>query len=186
MDTIVEKKEKFEKALQHFKSELQGIRTGRAHPAIVENIDVAVEAYGGAISPLRQLANISILDVRTLLIEAYDVSCLKSIEKAIQHSPLGFNPIADGKVLRIVLPMPTEENRKEFLRILQKKAEQARIALRSARDDLKEEIIAQEKAGRMSEDEKYLALKKLDEMVASYNDKIKIMTKEKEEEIIQV
>lgn len=186
MDIIIEKKEKFEKALQHFKSELLGIRTGRAHPAIVENIDVLVEAYGGAVSKLRQLANISILDARTILIEPWDVSCLRSIEKAIQLSPLGFNPLADGKVLRIVIPLPTEENRKEFLRILQKKAEQVRIAVRSVRDDLKEEIIAQEKAGEISEDEKYLALKKLDEMVSGYNTQIKTMTEEKGEEIIRV
>ena len=135
---------------------------------------------------LNQLANISVPDAKTLVVEPWDKTILKDVEKAIASSDTGLHPINDGKFLRISMPQVTEENRKELLKILGHKTEQARISVRKIRDSLKEAIVSAHKDGEISEDDKYTQLKKLDEFVGGYNEQIKTLAKDKEDEIMKI
>ena len=175
-------KDKLNKVLEHLKTELASIRTGRATPSLVENIQV--EAYDQA-EPvsLKQLAAITVPQPRQILVEPWDKSTLKQIEKAIAQSNMGFNIANDGNVLRLSIPVMTEEMKKGVLKNLHDKLEQARISVRRIRDDIKEDIIKEFKESQISEDDKFRLLDKLDEMIREYTDKINEMGKKKEEEI---
>ncbi len=175
-------KDKLNKVLEHLKTELASIRTGRATPSLVENIQV--EAYDQAEPmPLKQLAAITVPQPRQILVEPWDKSTLKQIEKAIAQSNMGFNIANDGNVLRLSIPVMTEEMKKGVLKNLHDKLEQARISVRRIRDDIKEDIIKEFKESQISEDDKFRLLDKLDEMIREYTDTINEMGKKKEEEI---
>ncbi len=183
MDIIGQYQTNFESTIQHFREELQGIRTGRATPALVENIPVM--AYN-TLSKLKALASISVLDSRTLKVEPWDKTIVKDIEKAIVESPGGLNPQNEGGFLRIPLSALTEENRREFIKVLSQKSEASRIALRQIRDEIREKIVGSERDGEITEDDKYLYFKKLDETVNEYNQKIKEFAQEKEKDIMTI
>lgn len=151
--------EKIQKTKNHFSDELKSIRTGRANPAILANIMVA--AYGTA-TPLPRLANIAAPEAKLLTVEPWDKSLLKEIEKAIAASSLNLNPAADGDILRIKLPDLTEESRKNFIKIINEKLEQARVSARQARDEVKKQIENKKKNSEISEDEKFKNIEKLD------------------------
>ncbi len=175
-------KDKLNKVLDHLKTELASIRTGRATPSLVENIQV--EAYDQAEPmPLKQLAAITVPQPRQILVEPWDKSTLKQIEKAIAQSNMGFNIANDGNVLRLNIPVMTEEMKKGVLKNLHDKLEHARISIRRIRDDIKEDIIKEFKESQISEDDKFRLLDQLDEMIREYTDKINEMGKKKEEEI---
>ncbi len=176
-------KEEFDHAIEHLKKEMSSLRTGRAKASIVE--DVMVEAYGVK-SPIKQMASISIPEAKTILIEPWDKNVIKEIEKAINEANIGIAPIADSKVIRLNIPPLTEENRKELVKILGQKVEQARISIRKVRDEAKEEILEAEKNKEMGEDERFAALEELDETTKEYNEKIKEMAEEKEKEIMTI
>ena len=180
MSYLQEAKPQFEKALEHLGRELSGIRTGRANPALVE--DLAVEAYG-ATQPLKQLASIATPDAKTIQIEPWDASVVKSIESAIMKSSIGINPNVDGKIIRLVMPMMTNEDRDRLVKILKEKLEEARIAVRQVREDVKKKIEKQEGIG---EDDKRGQLKALDEEVKNYGDKITEIGKKKETEVTSI
>ncbi len=177
------RKEDFAKAIEHLKGELASLRTGRAHPSLVENI--LVEAYGVK-TPIRGLANITIPDAKTLAIEPWDKSVIKDMEKAIQMANIGINPINEGTKIRLSMPQMTEENRKEMIKILGQKLEQARISLRNVREAVKDEIAKAEKEKQISEDDKFRFQEELDEFVKGKNDEVKAIGDKKEQELMTI
>lgn len=179
MSFIDDAKPQFEKAIEHLKLELAGLRTGRATPALVENIQV--EAYG-ATQPIKALASISTPDARTVQIEPWDGGVVKPMETAIQKAELGINPNVDGKVIRLVMPMMTDESRQQIVKLLKERLEEAKIAIRQVREDVKKKI---EKA-ELPEDDQRGQLKKLDERTKELTDQIEEMGKNKEEEITTI
>ena len=180
---VLDYKSEFQKAVDFFKTDISGLRTGRANAAIVENI--MVEAYGGQM-PVKGLANIAIPEARTIVIEPWDKSIIKDIEKAIRLAGTGLNPSNEGNILRLSLPQMTEENRKELIKVLGQKTEHARIQVRKVRDEVKEMIVETEKAKEISEDERFNLQDELDKMTGEFNDKIMMMREEKEKEIMTI
>ncbi|MFA5126458.1 MAG: ribosome recycling factor [Patescibacteria group bacterium] len=184
MHPLVQKnKEQYEKTLEFLKSDLGSLRTGRVAPSVVEKIKV--ESYG-TVSELLQLAAIHTPEPQTIAIKPWDKNIVKDIERAIQSSDLNVNPVVDGDLIRLNFPPLTEERRKDLVKILHKKLEDSRVTLRSQREKNREDIIALEKAKEISEDEKFQALKDLDVMTKEYNDKIKVIGDQKEQEIMKV
>lgn len=173
----------FQKVIEFFKKEITGLRTGRASSALVENILIPV--YGTKL-PLKQLANISVQEGKMILIEPWDKNNLKHIEKALQESSIGINPIVEANLIRITFPSLNEEKRKELIRILHQKAESARVAIRGIRDKIREEVFRKEKSKEISEDEKYRLFKELDEKVGKFNEEIKDLIEKKEREMLSV
>lgn len=173
-------KSDFDKAIEFFKEDISGLRTGRASAAIVE--DISVEAYG-TYQPLKSVASINIPDAKTVSIEAWDKSILSAIEKAVRDSGLGINPVNTGSQIKIFLPELTSERRGELIKVLHQKEEAARIAVRKVREDVKEMIKDAESSDEVTEDEKYRLEEDLDKLVKEYNDKVKEITEKKEVEI---
>lgn len=172
----------FNKAVEHYRQEIGTLKTGRVTPMILDNI--RVEAYGVK-NPLNQLGSVTV-DGRSLLIQPWDKGVVKDVEKAIVESDLGLSPANEGERIRINIPPLTEETRKEIVKLLHQKAEQAKVAIRQVRDKVKEEIVAAEKNKEFGEDEKFSLLEELDKKVGGFNDQIKAVTDEKEEEIMTV
>ncbi len=183
MDFITQYKEKFEKTIEFLKSEISSLRTGRATPALVE--DLNVEAYGSK-QPLKAMASISVADAKTINVQPWDKSVLQDIETAIRNSDLGLNPVNDGTLIRLILPDLTTERRAELIKVLHNKLEQARIAIRKIREEVRDEINKGEKDKTISEDEKYNYQEELDKAVKEYNEKVKEIGEDKEEEILKV
>lgn len=182
-EIIEKKKPEIEKSLEHFKEELNQVRTGRASAALVESLLID---YYGAKSPLKQVASITIPEPRTITIAPWDKDNLVNIEKAIRESQLNLNPNNDGQVIRINIPPLTEDRRKELIKIINQKAECARIALRKHREDAWEEIQNLEKDGKIGEDDKFIGKDKLQEMVDEYNAKIEEIRAKKEQDVMTV
>lgn len=180
---IEEYKIELEKAISHLKSELIKVRTGRANIALVDNI--IVEAYESK-TPLAQIANITVPEVRTIVVQPWDKSIIKDIEKAIANSGLGAGVKNEGSILRIVLPQLTEEDRKKTVKILNEKLEQAKIVLRQIRDDVKDKIKDMENNKEISEDEKFRLIEELDLIIKEQNKEVEYIGKEKEKELMTV
>lgn len=184
MNNLVEKhKGDFEKIIEFFKEDISSLRTGRVSPSLVEH--VMVDSYGVK-TELLQLAAITTPEPQSMTIKPWDKNILSDVEKALAKSDLNVNPVVDGEVVRLNFPPLTEESRKELVKILHKKSEDARIKIRNAREKTKDEILALEKDKQISEDEKFTALKDLDEFVKTYNDNIKQVSDKKEEEIMTI
>ena len=182
MESIIDsRKPEFERAMENLKSELSTLRVGRANPIMVENI--LVEAYGTK-TPLKQLASITAPEARTILIQPWDKTIAKEVEKAIAAANIGISPVNEGHQIRLTIPALTEESRKELTKSVGEKMEKTRIIIRQIRDKVKESIVKQEKDGAVTEDDKYELVKKLDELIKNYNDKIKELGDKKEEEIM--
>ncbi len=180
---IADYKPEFQKAVDHFKNELSNLRTGRANPAMVDS--VMVEAYSGMM-PLKSVASISIPDVRTIQIDPWDKSLLKAIEKGITAANLGFAPVVDSTSVRLNLPKLTEENRKELVKIMLKKLEEAKVAVRGVRENIRNEIIEAEKEKTISEDERYRLQEELEKMTKQLSEDLEALSKDKEAEIMTV
>lgn len=184
MDTsFADHRDSLEGTIDHLQRELQAVRTGRATPSLVENISVV--AYETP-TPLAQLATINAPDPKTISIQPWDKSLAKAIEKAIQDANVGLSAVSDGAILRITMPMMTEENRKQLARVVRDALEEARIAIRAVREKIKEKIMEEEKAGELSEDDRFRLLKKLDEHIREYTTKAEGITSKKEEEIMAI
>ncbi|MFA6526778.1 MAG: ribosome recycling factor [Candidatus Buchananbacteria bacterium] len=183
MSIIDNHKEEFIKAINHFQSEIGGLKTGRANPLILDS--VRVEAYG-ALNPIINVASVTVPDARSLIVTPWDKSIIKEIEKGIVDANLNLNPVNEGDKLRINLPPLTEETRKEIVKLLHQRAEDGKISLRMVRDKVKDEIMEAEKNKEFGEDEKFRLLEELDKKVGSYNDQIKELTESKEAEIMTV
>lgn len=176
-------KNEFESALEHFKKDLQSLRTGRAQATIVEN--VPVEAYG-VTTPLKQLASISIPESKSISIEPWDKNVIKDIEKALTYANLGLSVVNIGGKLIAKVPPMTEENRKELIKILGKKQEEAKIAIRQVRDKIREAIIEAQKKNDITEDDKYQYFADLDNYTIDYNKNIEKVSEEKEQDIMTI
>ncbi len=180
MSFLAEAKPQFEKALDHLRQELSALRTGRAHPALVEGIQV--ELYG-MLQPIKACAAISVPDAKTLQIDPWDASAVQAIESAILKSDIGINPNVDGKTIRLIMPMMTDENRQRMVKILKEKGEEARIAIRKVREDVKKKI---EKQEGVSKDVQKADLEALEKTVKEWNTEIDTTLKEKEEQIMTI
>lgn len=173
----------FESALDRFSIEASKLRTGRANPALVENISVD---YYGTRTPLKQIANISIPEARQILIQPWDKGTITLIEAAIRESDLGLNPGNDGQGIRIVLPALNEERRRELVKTLNSRAEDARISIRNTREDVWKALQKAEQDGQIAEDDKFQGKDELQKVVDEYNQKLEVLRKKKEEEILTV
>ncbi|MBI4426941.1 MAG: ribosome recycling factor [Candidatus Magasanikbacteria bacterium] len=180
MSIVDQKKEEFSKAIEHLKHDISSLRTGRATPALVE--DVQVEAYGVK-QPLKAVASISVQDAKTLVVSPWDKSVLQAVEAAIRLSPIGLNPVNDGKIIRLPLPELSQERRQDLIKVLHQKLEASRVAVRQIREDVRKEIDNQEKNKEISEDDKYKFQEDLEKLVKEFNDKIKVVGEDKEKEI---
>ena len=174
---------KLEKIIGHLKTEIASLRTGRATPALVENLEVE---YYGTKTPLKALAAISSPEARQLVIQPWDKQSLPAIEKAIQSSALGINPIADRDVIRLAIPPLTEERRREMVKLLGRHVEDARIALRQAREDELRSIDRQLREKTVSENEHFRRKQELQKTVDEHNKKIEDIASAKEKEIISI
>ncbi|HKK54640.1 MAG TPA: ribosome recycling factor [Patescibacteria group bacterium] len=177
------KKPEFEKAFEFFQKEISTIRTGRANPVILNSVQV--EAYGIR-NPINAVASVGVSDSRTITVTPWDKNLVKDIEKAIVEAQLGLGVKNDGDKLHLTVPQMTEENRKDYVKRLNEKQEEARIRVRQVRDDIKEEIETAFTDKDISEDDKYRYLEELEEEVANYNNKIKELRDKKEEDIMTV
>ncbi|MBR4149804.1 MAG: ribosome recycling factor [Firmicutes bacterium] len=142
--------EKMDKTISVLKQDLNTVRAGRANPALLDQISVE---YYGMPTPLKQIANISVPDPRSLLIAPFDPKSIKDIEKAIQIANIGINPSNDGRTVRLVIPPLTEERRKDLTKLIKKMGEESKVAVRNCRRDANEEIKKMEKAGEFTEDD---------------------------------
>ena len=183
MDVIEIAQDKMGKTISVLKRDLGSLRAGRANPQLLDRI---VVDYYGTPTPINQMGNISAPEPRLLVIAPYDPSALKEIEKALQKSDLGINPSNDGKVIRLVFPELTEERRRDLVKVVKKKGEEAKVAIRSIRRDANETIKKQKKNGDITEDDQKImeedAQKATD---ASIKDIDKIIA-DKEKEIMEV
>ena len=179
---LKEMRSRMEKVIEHLKKELQGVRTGRAHPALVE--DIKVEYYGTQ-TPISQLATISIPDARQILISPWDKTAIKTVEKAIQASQLGINPQVDGDNIRLVIPELTGERRVELSKLVRKYAEEARVAVRNIRREGNDIYKKMEKNGDISEDQMHDYIDDVQELTQEFIKKIDEISEMKEKEILE-
>ena len=174
---------KMNKAVASLESDLASIRAGRANPAILDKITVE---YYGAQTPLAQVGTISVPEARTMIVQPWDISVLKEIEKAILASDIGINPNNDGKVIRLNFPPLTEERRKELSKGISKRGEEAKVAIRNIRRDSLEQFKKQKKANEITEDD----LKDLEDQIQKLTDRfvknIDTIVTAKEKEIMEV
>jgi ribosome recycling factor len=174
---------KMQKAAEVLTRDLATIRTGRASPALVEHIKAD---YHGILTPINQMASISIPDAKMILIQPWDSSSIKNIEKAILTSDLGLNPISDSRVLRIPIPPLTEERRKELTKAVHKRLEDARISLRNLRREGIEKLRHAEKDKEISQDQCARASEQLQKLTDDFVDRINNIGQTKEKEIMAV
>ncbi len=175
--------EKMQKTMNVLKNELNAVRAGRANPALLDK--VIVEYYGTP-TPLKNLSNISVPEPRTLMVAPFDPAVIGDIEKAINASELGINPSNDGKVIRLTIPMLTEERRKELSKTVKKIGEDAKIAIRNERRDANDKIKKEEKSGELTEDDLKRALDEVQKLTDKYTKEIEKFVSEKEAEIMEV
>lgn len=177
------KRSDFQRHVDALKDGLRGLRTGRASASLVDQL--LVEAYG-ALTPIQHLASISVPDARTVLITPWDKTVVKDIEKAIVNANIGVNPLNDGAGVRIIIPAMTEENRKNLIKVLGQKVEHAKIAVRSERDRVRDEIAKAEKANELTEDDRFELQQQLDEMTREFTGILETMSDEKEKDIMTI
>lgn len=182
-DALLAADTKMQKTVQVLKREMETIRSGRATSALVDQI--MVEAYGTN-TPLSQLASISVPEARLLLIQPWDRSIVGNVQKAIQKSDLGLNPMSDGELIRLVIPPPTEERRKELVKVVHKRVEDAKIAVRNVRRDALEELRKLEKDKKVSRDENVRATDKLQKLTDRFIAEVSKVGADKESEIMEV
>ncbi|MFC3948362.1 ribosome recycling factor [Serratia entomophila] len=172
---------RMEKSVEAFKNQISKIRTGRASPSILDGIMVE---YYGASTPLRQLANVTVEDSRTLAINLFDRSLGSAVEKAIMASDLGLNPSSAGSVIRVPLPPLTEERRKDLIKVVRGEAEQGRVAVRNVRRDANDKVKALLKDKEISEDEDRRSQDDIQKMTDAYIKLLDAALAEKEKELL--
>ena len=184
MQDIIDRAEtKMKHSVDALRKELTTIRTGRASPGLVENVHVE---YYGAETPLKQLANISAPETRTLVIQPYDRNTMGSIEKAIQKSDLGLTPNNDGAVIRLTIPRLTEERRKDLVKVVRKQLEEGRVAVRNVRREANDHLKELEKAKELSADDDKRAQERLQRLTDTYIKQIDDIGHAKEAEVMEV
>ncbi len=176
-------KEKMEKTLKVLSSDFAAIRAGRANPAVLDRIMVD---YYGTPTPINQMAAISVQDARVLVIQPWDKSSLKAIEKAIQASDLGINPANDGSVIRLAFPQLTEERRKELCKEIKKLGEESKVAVRAIRRDANDKIKAMKKNSELTEDDVKQFDKDIQKLTDKYVELVDSTVSVKEKEILSI
>jgi len=174
---------KMQKVVDGFVRELATIRTGRASPAFIEDL---LADYHGSSVPLKQLASISIPEARVIMVQPWDRSCLRSIEKAILKSDLGLNPRNDGNMIRIVIPPLSEERRKELAKVVLKRTEERRVSLRNLRRESIDKLRQLERNKEISQDQLESSVKRIQELTDSYTEKANRIAEDKEKELEEV
>ena len=180
---IAAAKTRMEKAVDDFRKELTSVRTGRANAAILDSVRVD---YHGTPMPVNQLGNLTVPDASMLMITPWDPSVVPLIDKAIRASDLGLNPTTDGKVVRVPIPAPTGERRKELVKQIHKALENHRTAVRNIRRDIKEAIDKLEKDKKISQDEQKRSLEELEKVSHSETKKIEDLSAMKEKEVMEI
>lgn len=181
--TLQNIEEKMRKTVEGLKKELATIRTGRATPTLIDHIKVE---YAGVSLPLNQIAGISVPEARLLVIQPWDKGSIRSIEKAILTSDLGLNPLSDGNVIRISIPLLSEERRQELIKVVRRRVEERRIAIRNLRHEAMDELKELEKNKDMSQDEHKRVLNQLQKLTDSFIADAEQTGQDKEAELIQV
>lgn len=180
---LTERKPAFDAVMDHLSKELGALRTGRASPAMVE--DIKVMAYD-ALMDLKSVASIAVPDARSLAIQPWDKSLVQAIEKAIRDANIGLNPSVDGDTIRLTMPQMTEESRKKLAKMMKEKLEDARVSLRRVREEAREVISKREKEKAIAEDEKYKVFEELDKVTKEYVQRVEDAGAKKEEEIMTI
>ncbi len=175
--------ERMTKSLESLQHELTKIRTGRAHPSLLEH--VTVNYYGSEV-PLNQTANVTVQDARTLAVTAYDKNSITDIEKAILNSDLGLNPVTAGEVMRVPLPPLTEERRKELIKVVRAEAEKCRVAIRNIRRDVNHSLTELVKDKEISEDDERRAEERVQKQTDSHIADVEKKLEEKEKDLMEV
>lgn len=184
MNEIMQKcNDKMNKAVQALDKEYASIRAGRANPSILNKVNVD---YYGVPTPVQQMAGVSVPDPRTIMIQPYDMSTLKEIEKAIQASDIGINPSNDGKVIRLNFPPLTEERRKDLVKEVKKYGEECKVTIRNVRRDIIEKFKTEKKDGNITEDDLKNYEKKVQEATDKFCKEIDTLSADKEKEIMSI
>lgn len=174
---------KMAKSVEHFATELSTIRTGRANAALIDKVMVP---YYGTPTPLNQLAQISVPEPRLLVVQVYDKSQMAAVEKALRSGEQGLNPANDGQVIRVPIPPLNEERRREYVKLVKAKAEEARVAIRNVRRDELHRIDQMQKAGDVAEDEAKRASARLQKIIEGQIEKVDALAGRKEAEVMEV
>jgi ribosome recycling factor len=182
-DVLREAEGKMKKSADTLRQHLGTIRTGRASPALVENLQV--EAYGSAM-PLNQLANIQVPDARMITIQPYDAGTLRAIEKSIQNSELGINPSNDGRTIRLAIPPLTEDRRKSLVKMVRQQVEESKVALRNVRREALDDLRQLEHEKLISEDDQRRAQDRLQEMTDRHTRELDQIGQAKEAEVMEI
>ena len=182
-DVIKSAEDRLNKTLDALKKDYGTLRAGRAAPSLLDK--VTVDYYGTA-TPVNQIANVTIPEPRMIMIKPYDKSSLKEIEKAIQKSDLGLTPNNDGTAIRLTIPQPTQERRKELVKIVNKKAEEAKVAMRNIRRDANESIKKLEKGKQITEDDRKDAQEKMQKLLDKFIKLVDGVKSAKEKEVMEV
>ncbi len=180
---LMDTEERMQKSAEFLESELRGIRTGRATPALVDNLRVE---YYGSPTPLNQLATISVPEARMIVIKPFDASALSEIEKAIQKSDLGINPSNDGKLIRLNMPPLSEEQRKKLAARVKEMGEASRVSLRNTRRDAIKQAEAGKKSSDLTEDDLHGLKEQIQSLIKKYEAKIDAIVASKTTEIMDV
>lgn len=178
----LEAEDRMTKAVAHARQEFAGVRSGRANPGLVEKLPVD---YYGAVVPLQQMASFSVPEARLLVISPFDKGAMSAIEKSIRDANLGLNPSNDGAAIRLSFPPLTEERRKDFVRMVKQKAEDGRMAVRSARRDSRKDLESLEKDGDISEDDLRRAAADLDKLTKRFEADIEAALETKTTELME-
>jgi len=180
---LEEAEEKMKKTVEATRREFNGIRTGRATPALLDRI--TVDVYGTQL-PLNQGATISVPEARLLMISPWDKGTIPAIERSIMKSDLGLNPSSDGNVIRLAIPQLTEERRRDLTRVVHRKAEEGKIAIRNVRREANEELKKLRKASDISEDDEKRAEERVQKLTDKYISEIERIQENKEQEVLEV
>ncbi len=182
-DALAQAKVRMEKAVEDFRKELAGVRTGRANVSLLDHVRVD---YHGTSMPLNQLGTLSVPDATMIMISPWDASAVPMIDKAIRTTDLGLNPTNDGKVVRVPIPPLTEDRRKDMVKHIHKVLENHRTAVRNIRRDIKEAIEKLEKDKKISEDDRKRSLDELEKLTHSETKKIEDFSALKEKEVLEI
>ncbi|MGX5914347.1 ribosome recycling factor [Aliidiomarina sp. Khilg15.8] len=182
-EIIKDAKERMSKSVDSLKGQMSKVRTGRAHPSLLDNIMVP---YYGTNTPLNQLANITVQDSRTLALTVFDKSSSQAVEKAIMTSDLGLNPAAAGAVIRVPLPALTEERRKDLVKVVRAEAEQGRVAIRNIRRDANADIKELLKEKEITEDDEHKAQDDIQKITDDAIKQVDQLLSDKESELMEV
>ncbi len=182
-DVITSAEDKLKKTLEALKKDYGTLRAGRAAPSLLDK--VMVDYYGTA-TPVNQIANVTVPEPRMIMIKPYDRGSLKDIERAIQKSDLGLTPNSDGTTIRLAIPQPTQERRKELVKVVSKKAEEAKVAMRNIRRDANESIKKLEKGKEITEDDRKDAQEEMQKLLDKYIKLVDSAKSGKEKEVMEV